>query len=714
MKYCNYKSTLYTITLILYISQCNCSGVPYVKIGKADMSWPYFGPNDQESLNNPNNTVLNADCSKVNTLGFNTIYNMTQCYFVMHADDCTINDGFVNYLKFPFCSLTSIPWLSMVILFIWLLFLFIALGVAAEEYFCPNLNTIAKTLRLSQNIAGVTFLALGNGAPDIFSVISAVRASKNGAAGLAIGELLGSGIFITTVIVGTIALIKPCDLPKRPFLRDSGLYIISAFWMFTMLWFGKIDIYQSVGFIILYILYVFIVVVSREVRVRWLEKDLIARKKLEIEETIISHRSSVNEHDSLVVNHKILITGNSESSTVSNAPNYKSIVNNEENKLGINFLSGGSISHMLHEHNARPHSPRRLYPTKGVRRSPSGHLDISQTTGTAHLGTNEQKDETQHVQVNTSLNEIGVRRQFSRRISEYYSDFSVKSFRNGFIELLWGLSPINEEWLAMRWYWKIFQLVKYPISLLLRITIPVVDLDAEKENWNKWLFVLQSVIWVPFCIVVTSGRNVYITNIIPLWAIGLVVGLLLAVFVLLSSHQHKQPFYHKLFAFIGFTVSVIWIYSLANEVVNLLQAFGVVFSLTKAILGLTFLAWGNSIGDFVADTTLARQGYPRTGLSACYGGPLLNTLIGLGIAATFKCIDGGAPFTFYINFSPLEFISAIFLLFNMSVTLIAMTVFRYKLNRIFGVYLLIYYVVFLIVGILLEANVIQFSLPNFT
>ncbi|CAF4403392.1 unnamed protein product, partial [Adineta steineri] len=78
------------------------------------------------------------------------------------------------------------------------------------------------------------------------------------------------------------------------------------------------------------------------------------------------------------------------------------------------------------------------------------------------------------------------------------------------------------------------------------------------------------------------------------------------------------------FAFLGFTVSVVWIYSVANEIVNLLTTFGIVFDISNTILGLTFLAWGNSLSDYVSNVVSARQGYPNMGISACYGGPLLS------------------------------------------------------------------------------------------
>ena len=42
---------------------------------------------------------------------------------------------------------------------------------------------------------GVTFLAFGNGAPDVFSAIAAIGSAKAGDAGLAIGALFGEWLF---------------------------------------------------------------------------------------------------------------------------------------------------------------------------------------------------------------------------------------------------------------------------------------------------------------------------------------------------------------------------------------------------------------------------------------------------------------------------------------------------------------------------------------
>ena len=76
----------------------------------------------------------------------------------------------MDYISSAFCVFpteSSSGWLYgvYIIYIIWLLYLFTILAVTADSYFVPALNWIAKALDLDENIAGVTFVALGNGAP---------------------------------------------------------------------------------------------------------------------------------------------------------------------------------------------------------------------------------------------------------------------------------------------------------------------------------------------------------------------------------------------------------------------------------------------------------------------------------------------------------------------------------------------------------------------
>ena len=44
------------------------------------------------------------------------------------------------------------------------------IGTTADAFFVPTLTSISAQLGLNDNVAGVTLVAFGNGAPDIFSV----------------------------------------------------------------------------------------------------------------------------------------------------------------------------------------------------------------------------------------------------------------------------------------------------------------------------------------------------------------------------------------------------------------------------------------------------------------------------------------------------------------------------------------------------------------
>lgn len=115
---------------------------------------------------------------------------------------------------------------------------------------------------------GVTFLAFGNGAPDIFSAVVAFSDPRT--AGLAIGALFGeygpgrgagsgaslaepgrcppgAGVLVTTVVAGGIAILHPFLAASRPFLRDIAFYMAAVFLTFTALYLGRVTLAWALG-----------------------------------------------------------------------------------------------------------------------------------------------------------------------------------------------------------------------------------------------------------------------------------------------------------------------------------------------------------------------------------------------------------------------------------------------------------------------------------
>ena len=57
----------------------------------------------------------------------------------------------------------------------------------------------------------------------------------------------GAAIFVTTILIGVIAAIKPFKASERPFLRDIIFYIGAVYWGFYMLWRGKVYLWECIG-----------------------------------------------------------------------------------------------------------------------------------------------------------------------------------------------------------------------------------------------------------------------------------------------------------------------------------------------------------------------------------------------------------------------------------------------------------------------------------
>lgn len=162
----------------------------------------------------------------------------------------------------------------------------------------------------------------------------------------------------------------------------------------------------------------------------------------------------------------------------------------------------------------------------------------------------------------------------------------------------------------------------------------------EPVSWNRWLVALQVFTGPLFtvCIIwanMQEGLEDPGRLLIKMILCSLLASLILLGILLLTTSEDRKPKYHFLLCFLGFIISVAWISTVAGEVVGVLKAFGVILGISEAILGLTIFAVGNSLGDLVADVTVARLGYPVMALSACFGGPMLNILLGIGIGGAW-------------------------------------------------------------------------------
>lgn len=232
------------------------------------------------------------------------------------------------------------------------------------------------------------------------------------------------------------------------------------------------------------------------------------------------------------------------------------------------------------------------------------------------------------------------------------------------------------------------------------MTIPVLDYESKRHNWCRILNGLHC-ITVPIAITMltqTAQIETFIFG-LPLYSIIILPGFLLAIILVKTSEYLSPPKYHQLFAYIGFLMSIVWIYSLANEVISLLKTIGIIFSLSDAAIGLGILAWGNSLGDIVANLTLARSGYPRMAIGACIGAPLLNLLLGFGLSFSISLGPSGTSNVEYSTMTTLLYTTITTVLISLMLsTLLPANISK----KYFGYTLILMYLVYFVTAICIE------------
>ncbi|KAK4406578.1 Cation/calcium exchanger 5 [Sesamum angolense] len=169
----------------------------------------------------------------------------------------TSSDGLFNYSSFHFCLFGGNPFLSVPFLTLILLFQFYILVKTAQDRFSVVVTKLSTHLKLSPSMGAVTLLALGNGAPDVFASVAAVR---GGQPRTGFGAILSAGTFVSAFVVGFVAIYAaPFAVDPAPFVRDVLFYLTAALFLFYVYLSAEIFLWQAVGFVGFYIFFVGIV-----------------------------------------------------------------------------------------------------------------------------------------------------------------------------------------------------------------------------------------------------------------------------------------------------------------------------------------------------------------------------------------------------------------------------------------------------------------------
>ena len=140
-------------------------------------------------------------------------------------------------------------------------------------------------------------------------------------------------------------------------------------------------------------------------------------------------------------------------------------------------------------------------------------------------------------------------------------------------------------------------------------------------------------------------------------------------------------------------------------IVDYATLLSVLSRLPLNFIGLTLLAWGNSLPDLFVDSALAKKGYGQAAISGIFAGQYFNLSVGFGLSLIRQVIAFG-PVDFSLtsnsNTNIVNILLIVFLMLSLIVTMLYGYFKKYVLKKDLAIYLVISYGAFFLAVTLLS------------
>jgi len=112
---------------------------------------------------------------------------------------------------------------------------------------------IARRFNISDMVIGITIVALGTSAPELFVSLKAIFA---GSADISISNVVGSNIANIALVLGLVAIIFPIKVKKKGVWIDWAVMMVASLLLYLFSWNNnELNIWEGITFLILLVAY---------------------------------------------------------------------------------------------------------------------------------------------------------------------------------------------------------------------------------------------------------------------------------------------------------------------------------------------------------------------------------------------------------------------------------------------------------------------------
>lgn len=114
---------------------------------------------------------------------------------------------------------------------------------------------VAEKMKMPQIVIGLTIVAMGTSMPEFcVSLISALKGTSD----LAVGNIVGSNIFNTLLIVGVSALVAPMSIMKTTVRKDIPFALVASALLLIMCLDGDISRFDAAILFVMFLIFMYI------------------------------------------------------------------------------------------------------------------------------------------------------------------------------------------------------------------------------------------------------------------------------------------------------------------------------------------------------------------------------------------------------------------------------------------------------------------------
>ncbi|XP_017849202.1 mitochondrial sodium/calcium exchanger protein-like [Drosophila busckii] len=572
-----------------------------------------------------------------------------RCAFVLNATSCIAGTNFVPYMRIMSCDIgvqnqfQELVFVSVLLLLCFELLL--GMAVVVNSYYSPALKVLSRLCRLNEHLAGVTFLAIGNSTPDMFSDLSGLDDVSP-----VVANTFSLAMFVTIFTGGLICYMSPFKMNKHATVRDILFFILGVSLLEYVVTTGnEVTLTECIFMFVVYFMYLivnFADVYLMRATMRHMLRQIIVlekqnltpelKKKLETLQKKYNYYAE-DEHFQIL----------------------------QRRSRAFSFNTGGNSDRFtfstrktdIPRHTVDIHGNRNVFHSSTVPRNHRLCKDFLE-----------------------ALNPIDVYNWKKANLS--LRAFYVAKAPVTVICVLY--IPLVDYELDRHGWTKLLNCIQ--IFLNPAITLIVGQAFIFRDKGTLWYNRIRH----------TYQYGLY----------SCIVTIPLAFIVFLHSRTTVPPSYHWVYTIMNLTGSMCLIFQTASEISVILGVIGSTLEVPNDFMGVTVNTIANGLSDVVANMVMAMQGYEKMAYAACIGSPFFNVLLSHAVMFITMNIQGKKGNIDALNGLYGEN-SYIFLNLSLFLTLLWTLILNFEARRSVGAFSMAIYILYILFSIFIYQGVIH-------